>query len=436
MKTHESTGILLILAATLFQAPAADPPTEWIDPDTGHRIIRLSKDPDTESLYFHQNAFTAEGDKMVMVSTQGISTVNLKTREVELVVPNIPRSTNNAHGIIVGRQSRQVYYVRRFTTNTVAYATHLDTHVTREIGRLPGYGGSVLALNADETLLAGSCLLRRSTNAPPTRERRPDAAEESAAGATPPPPGESRGIRIARRFHERLPMRLFTMNIQTGKVRTFHECNDWLNHVQMSPADPSLMMFCHEGPWHLLDRVWTIRADGSRLKLIHPRTMEMEIAGHEFFGADGRMIWYDLQTPRGEDFWLAGYEIATGRRTWYHLQRDEWSVHYNVSPDGKLFAGDGGSEGMVARAKDGKWIYLFHPEPAHIPEGAQPLSSGKLIRPGVFRSERLVNMSKHDYDLEPNVNFTPDGKWIVFRSNMFGPSHVFAVEVAKADSNP
>ncbi len=40
-------------------------------------------------------------------------------------------------------------------------------------------------------------------------------------------------------------------------------------------------------------------------------------------------------------------------------------------------------------------------------------------------------MKKHNYSLEPNVNFTPDGKWIVFRSNMFGPTHVFAVEVAK-----
>jgi hypothetical protein len=36
--------------------------------------------------------------------------------------------------------------------------------------------------------------------------------------------------------------------------------------------------------------------------------------------------------------------------------------------------------------------------------------------------------------LEPNVNFTPDMKWIVFRSNMFGPTHVFAVEIAKANS--
>jgi len=54
-----------------------------------------------------------------------------------------------------------------------------------------------------------------------------------------------------------------------------------------------------------------------------------------------------------------------------------------------------------------------------------------LIRPGVLEPERLVNMSKHQYRLEPNVNFTPDQKWIVFRSNMFGATYAFAVEVAK-----
>jgi oligogalacturonide lyase len=54
-----------------------------------------------------------------------------------------------------------------------------------------------------------------------------------------------------------------------------------------------------------------------------------------------------------------------------------------------------------------------------------------FINPGVLHAERLVNMSKHQYKLEPNVSFTPDQKWVVFRSNMFGPTYVFAVEVAK-----
>lgn len=421
-------SICLLLAVACFNMIAADePPTEWVDQDTGHRIIRLSREGGGESLYFHQNAFTAEGDKMVMITPEGISTVNLKTREIDLVVPGIARSTNISHGIIVGKKSRQVYYVQRdAASNLVAFVTHLDTHATRAIGKIPGRAGSVLALNADETLLGGSFI-----------EKAQDTNQNNAQSQNPAiqrSPGDSKGVWMQKRFAARVPMQLFTLDIKSGEARTFNRSTDWLNHVQMSPTDPALMMFCHEGPWHLLDRTWIIRTEGSGLKQIHPRTMEMEIAGHEFFGADGKTIWYDLQTPRGEDFWVAGYEIATGKRTWYHLQRDEWSVHFNVSPDGLLFAGDGGNEGQVAHAENGKWIYLFRPELIARADRAQIPHRDELIKPGVFRSEKLVNMTKHDYSLEPNVNFTPDGKWIVFRSNMFGPTHVFAVEVAKTNT--
>ena len=51
---------------------------------------------------------------------------------------------------------------------------------------------------------------------------------------------------------------------------------------------------------------------------------------------------------------------------------------------------------------------------------------------GVRRSEKLVDMSKHGYRLEPNVSFTPNRKRVVFRSNMLGPVYVFTVEVEKA----
>jgi len=85
-----------------------------------------------------------------------------------------------------------------------------------------------------------------------------------------------------------------------------------------------------------------------------------------------------------------------------------------VSPDGKLFAGDGGGPRSVAAPGNGQWIYLF-----------RPLN-------GELKAERLVNLAKHDYTLEPNVTFTPDMKWIVFRSNMHGASQVYAVEVQKS----
>jgi oligogalacturonide lyase len=154
----------------------------------------------------------------------------------------------------------------------------------------------------------------------------------------------------------------------------------------------------------------------------------MEIAGHEFWSADGSTIWYDLQTPKGEDFWVAGYNVNTKRRTWYHLQRNEWSIHFNVTRDGTLFCGDGGDPGQVAHAPDGEWLYLFRPELKKNTGVEDPA----LIRTGVFHAEKLVNMKKHEYHLEPNVSFTPDQKWVVFRSNMFGATYAFAVEVAKA----
>jgi oligogalacturonide lyase len=138
--------------------------------------------------------------------------------------------------------------------------------------------------------------------------------------------------------------------------------------------------------------------------------MDMEIAGHEFFSPDGKTVWFDLQTPKSEVFWLAGVEIASGKTTRYKVPKSEWSVHYNISPDGQVFAGDGGGPNSVAKGDNGQWIYLFTP------------------KDNALQAERLVDLSKHNYALEPNVNFTPDGRWIVFQANMHGQSHVYAVE--------
>lgn len=373
----------MILTATV--ALAETPPKEWVDPATGHRIVRLSDESGTASLYFHQNPYTASGDKMVVTTLEGLATIDLRTRKIEpLVVGRVSQ-------VVVGKKTRQVFYMKDDTV----YVTHLDTHTTRAIvQRRELSSGSGLTVNADETMLAGSLVEPSNT----------------------PPPPLPRGASLEERWEARQPMSLYTINIKSGEVKTFHHSTDWLNHVQFSPSAPDLLMFCHEGPWHKVDRIWTIRTDGSGLRKIHSRTMEMEIAGHEFFSADGKIIWYDLQTPKGKEFWLAGLVLATGEQIRYKVPREEWSVHFNVSNDGKLFAGDGGGPQSVAAPGNGQWIYLFRPT-----NGA-----GNAIN-----AERLVNLTAHNYSLEPNVTFTPDGKWIVFRSNLFGETHVYAVEVEK-----
>lgn len=406
-----NTILLMVVLSSFMAVAAQEPPVEWTDPDTGHRVVRLSKEPGSSSLYFHQNGYTPNGQKLIITTPTGISAVNLKTRAVEQVVDG------RANLIMLGKKTGQVYYVK----NRIAFATDLDTKATREIGALPP-GGSIATVNADETLLGGAI----------------------TEGVTPPAAGAAQQARPAdsypgkeemmqRRLAERRPMQLFTLNTKTGEVKTLLKSTDWLNHIQFSPTDPTLLMFCHEGPWHKVDRIWTIRTDATGLSNIHTRTMNMEIAGHEFFSGDGKTIWYDLQTPKGQVFWVAGYHTVTGERIRYYVPREEWSVHFNVSPDGKLFAGDGGGPNSVAAPRNGQWIYLFRPEEPPASLIADLPNSKELVKPGVFKTEKLVNLAKHDYSLEPNVTFTPDMKWIVFRSNMFGPTHVFAVEVAKSN---
>src|SRR5262249_3761903 len=156
------------------------------------------------------------------------------------------------------------------------YATNINTRETREIVKNAELrSGSGFAINADETLLGGSYVEggRQFTNPAPPR--------------APGQPGDNypgKGQMMETRLAAKLPMALYTNNIKTGELKPFYHSTDWLNHVQFSPVDPGLMMFCHEGPWHKVDRIWTIRTDGSNLRLMHRRTMDMEIAGHEFFG--------------------------------------------------------------------------------------------------------------------------------------------------------
>jgi oligogalacturonide lyase len=408
----------IVVAALCAAVPAgsqtggSQPPRSWIDADTGHRIVRLTDEPGSASLYFNQNGYTADGRKMVYTTPEGISALDLATHAAKSVV------TGKVRVIVTGRKTPNVYYARSTSPqDSAVYSTNVDTGATREIARLP-QRASVVTVNADETLMTGTYIEGDGQDYNANRPQQPQQLDQPV----------NKGQMMEERLAADLPMALFTIDVKTGETKVLHRATDWLNHLEFSPTDPSLLMFCHEGPWHKVDRIWTMRTDGSHITLVHHRTMTMEIAGHEFWSADGKTIWYDLQTPRGEVFWLAGYNVETGARTSYHLERNEWSIHFNVTRDGKLFCGDGGDKGQVAHAPDGQWIYLFRPELI-----ADRGTIGKdLIAPGVLHAEKLVNMSKHQYKLEPNVSFTPDQKWVVFRSNMFGATYAFAVEVEKA----
>jgi oligogalacturonide lyase len=395
-------------------------PTDWIDPATGHRVIRLSGDAGGSSLYFHQNPYTPKGDKFVFNTRAGIAVVDLTKLGKGPVAPEVV--VPDARAIAVAWRTPDVYHQK----GGVLYATDLETKTTRKAAATRG-----TVVNADETLVAGT-------------ETDPEAAAKVKDLGLPmrvTPELSPRDDAAGRMRPGGRSLALVVTDTKTGASRKIHYSTEWVNHLQASPADPHRLLFCHEGTWHEVDRVWTIRTDGTGLRLLHTRTMRYEIAGHEFFGHDGKWVWYDLQTPRSKEFWLAGVNLDTGERVRYPLARDQWSVHYNVSRDGTLFAGDGGGPGSVANQTplperrrldppgNGQWVYLF--TPAGPPTGTLS-AGGETVKVGRFAVERLADLSKHDYTLEPNVTITPDNRWVVFRSNMHGRPHVYAAEVATA----
>ena len=404
-----------------FNAPkknADEPlPKEWIDADTGHRVVRLTDDAGGSTLYFHDNAFSPEGDKLMFNTPGGIAVVDVAKIGTGGMRPDIvaPR----ARGGYFSRRTREIYYSA--DGGAAITAIDVDTKRTREVRYARGL------VNADETLSVvknGNAIDSDGRHPrPPARplvpqlqrmfpgKRMDELTPDQQVAVT-----KEDGL-AARALNPSLQSFVFT-HLDTGASHeTGFQYGD-LNHLQFNPVDPNLLLYCHEGTWHEVDRTWTIRSDGSEMRLIHQRTMDMEINGHEWWSWNGRTVWFDLQTPRSQDFWLAGVDVTSGATTRYHLQRDWWGVHFNSSRDDTLFADDGGDASQVAYAADGMWINLLR------------------VRPGqTVTRERLVNMSRHNYvtgrgGVEPNAHVTPDKKWVVFTGQFArGERHVYAVAI-------
>jgi oligogalacturonide lyase len=462
----------------------AMPPKTWVDKDTGHRVWRVSDEPNSGAFYFNVNAFTPDHKQMVYNSPDGIRVLDLATMTTKILVPNPPAPVatdaaatgrggrgfgGGARAIVVGHKTNSIFFTRMDPATRVNAVYKADTHTgeVRKLIDLPPRV-SIASVNADETLGAGTYNEADVPGGDPNAANAflpapaggfgrgggaggpgaqaapaaPAAAGATAAAANPTLGGanvqsDDKGAMMERHLAARIPVVLFTIRLESGPngekpgtIKMLLHSTDWVNHLLFSPSDPQLLMYCHEGMWQKVDRIWLIHTDGTQNTLIHKRTMVMEIAGHEFWGLDGKTIWYDWQYPKGEDFFVASYNLETHKRVAYHLQRNEWSIHFNLTQDLDLFCGDGGDSGQVAEAPDGEWIELFRPQMIGGTEGA--LNGPDFFQPGVFHSEHLVNMAHQNYRAEPNPRFSPDKKYVFFTSNMFGRSYVFAAEVAKA----
>jgi oligogalacturonide lyase len=312
----------------------------------------------------------------------------------------------------------------------------------------------LLSVNADETLLVGTTIDPHDVLK--VLDFKSKAAQEvheqvKANPANLPSRDEEEQNAKRMRLEAHVPEEMFTFNLQTGEVRTILKGTDWLNKVQFSPTDPDLILYKHEAPYANteVDRIWTIRADGTQNQMLHQRAIPGEIVTHEFWSHDGKTIWYELQKPIAKqpastDHYLVGYDVATGKRRYFHMDELEYSINYDAASNDSLFCGSGqqskpthGSEPIDSQlSRNGEWIEVLHPILSNGDIGANMQNANS------FRRERLVNIfNNHTNYAHPRfvseVRFSPDNRLVIFTTDALStpeksghtPTYVYAVEV-------
>src|SRR6476659_7609328 len=139
MRTWLFVAVLAIVGGAVH--PQEQVRRNWIDADTGHRVVRLTDDAGGSTLYFHDNAFTPEGDKLMFNTPNGMAIVDVAKigtsgAQPEIVAPQ-------ARGGYLARRTREIYYNSGRAGTITAF--NVDTKRTRAVRHARGIS------NTDET---------------------------------------------------------------------------------------------------------------------------------------------------------------------------------------------------------------------------------------------------------------------------------------------
>jgi oligogalacturonide lyase len=273
---------LVCFAQSKMETGGQKMPDEWIDQSTGHKVIKLTRRVGNNySFYFHNNPFI--GDKMIFYGTDflntsendsvkveisNVTTGNKQIYSVDLKTLKVEQITNQRSGMngeIVAPRIKLVYYQIKDSV----FATNIETKQTKLVYVFPkDFQASITTLNADETLWQG---------------RGAVMAEKEIFKKNP---NKSSYFNLI--YEAKTAANFIYNKCKNSELIKLLSDSAWLNHVQFSNTDPTLLMFCHEGPWHKVDRIWTIDVNTKKVTQIHHRTMDMEIYGHEWFAPDGK----------------------------------------------------------------------------------------------------------------------------------------------------
>jgi oligogalacturonide lyase len=224
-----------------------------------------------------------------------------------------------------------------------------------------------------------------------------------------------------REYFELKPLtQIVRIELATGKRDVIHEDRRYMGHINTSPTQADLLTFCHEGPWDLIEqRIWGLKVQSGETWKIRPQEGGYSI-GHEYWFADGVHIGYHGR-PRDE----------SGRYVFGHIRWDdeEWvedhfpfhSTHFH-SLDETLIVGDGTPAFVFTRESEARpFIQLFK------------WDGERYVGPKILAFHRSTFNNQHAHC---HPRFTPDGKAVLYTSDLTAYSTMYLVEVGEFDELP
>ena len=192
-----------------------------------------------------------------------------------------------------------------------------------------------------------------------------------------------------------------------------------ITHTSLMPNDGNKMIFCHDGPWYLVQRIWGVKVAEDDVHPIIIQQHNLEGVGHEFFTPSGRIgaqyaFRYKCDMPffQFADIYV-DFDGSNQERYYYPYTRPG---HVSINSMETLGVGD--KAAINAETE--------HPE-RYI----------SLIRYNkeLHRAEPMIlcehNTSGKKYAHVHPV-FTPDGSHVVFSSDAEGKLNIYMAEVNEA----
>lgn len=223
--------------------------------------------------------------------------------------------------------------------------------------------------------------------------------------------------------------RLVYVDTDAGTSQIVLDERCWLGHAQIRPHDPDTIMYCHEGPYDLIDaRMWVVNRHDGEPRRCREQPSDL-ILTHEFWEPDGARIAYVYREMDG-----SGVEeireidpVTLEERTVMPCQT---FAHCICDHAGRFFVGDAQGD----------------PTPIHLQKQEdieRRRLSGEVLNDFLYlidvRGRREVKLVYHGtswsarwgtpQDAHPHPCFTEDGRYVLFVSDREGHPAIYRIDL-------